>query len=158
MRAGSDAVLRNGRDPLAAGERFAGARSVTQADIDAYAQASGDHNPLHIDPAFAVATPLGGTVAHGMLVVAWLSALLTEGLGERWTSRGSLRIRFRAPARPGDRLALSATVRSVEDTLTGRWATLDVLVSNQLQEAVLDGTATVPVAENPAADASAARD
>lgn len=136
--------------PLVTGARFATSRSVTQGQIDAYAQASGDDNPLHTDPAFAATTPLGSTVAHGMLVLAWLSDLLSDSLGERWAAGGAFRIRFRAPARPGDRLALSATVRSIQDTDTkeGRRATLDVLVANERQEVVIDGTATVPVGES----------
>ena len=131
--------------PLVMGARFASPRSVTQGQIDAYAQASGDDNPLHTDPAFAATTPLGGTVAHGMLILAWLSDLLTDSLGERWAAGGAFRIRFRAPARPGDRLELSATVRSIQDKTEGPRAMLDVLVVNERQEVVIDGTATVPV-------------
>lgn len=131
-----------------AGDRVVTTRQVTQAQIDAYAGASGDHNPLHTDPAFAATTPLGGTVAHGMLVLAWLSALLTETFGSHWLSGGSFRIRFRAPARPGDELAVSATVRGVRDDPDGRRATLDLLVANQRQEAVIDGQATVPWGED----------
>jgi acyl dehydratase len=127
------------------GERFITARDVSQAQIDAYALASGDHNPLHTDPAFAAATPLGGTVAHGMLVLAWLSALLTDRFGDDWIARGSFRARFRAPARPGDALELSATVRAVQEAPAGRHATLDLLVANQRQETVIDGQATLPV-------------
>ena len=145
MGTGRDEVNVNGPAPLTTGNRIASSRAVTQAQIDAYARASGDHNPLHTDPAFAAATPLGGTVAHGMLVLAWLSALLTDGFGERWASSGGFRIRFRAPARPGDLLALSATVRGVQDTPNGRWATVDVLVANQRLEVVIDGTTTIPV-------------
>jgi 3-hydroxybutyryl-CoA dehydratase len=131
--------------PLAIGERFVTSRQVTQEQINAYALASGDHNPLHTDPAYAATTPLGGTVAHGMLILAWLSALLTDGFGEDWIARGSFRIRFRAPARPGDTLTLSATVRTLQDAPAGRRATLDLLVANHRQETVIDGQATVPV-------------
>lgn len=127
------------------GDRFSASRTVTQEQINAYALASGDHNPLHTDPAFAATTALGGTVAHGMLVLAWLSALLTEHWGESWVAQGSFRIRFRAPARPGDVLALSATVRSVQEAPPDRRAMLDLLVANQRQETVIDGQASVPV-------------
>ena len=128
------------------GDRFVAARRVTQEQINAYAVASGDHNPLHTDPAFAATTPLGGAVAHGMLVLAWLSALLTEQFGEQWASNGSFRIRFRAPARPGDVLAVSATVRSVQASPAGQRATLDLLVANQDEATVIDGQATLTVA------------
>lgn len=127
------------------GDRFSASRQVTQEQINAYALASGDHNPLHTDPAFAATTPLGGTVAHGMLILAWLSALLTDRFGEDWVAHGSLRIRFRAPARPGDVLELSATVRALQDAPVGKRATLDLLVANQRQETVIDGQATIPL-------------
>lgn len=138
-------MARGPMQPLAIGDRSVTSRHVTQEQIDAYALASGDHNPLHTDPAFAATTPLGGTVAHGMLVLAWLSALLTDEFGEAWVARGSFRIRFRAPSRPGDELNVSATVRTVQETPAGRRATLDLLVANQRQETVIDGQATVPV-------------
>jgi len=51
-------------------------RVVTQQRIDAYADASGDHNPIHVDPEFARATPFGGTIAHGMLVLALIGEMM----------------------------------------------------------------------------------
>ncbi len=45
---------------------------ITQDKIDRYAHAGGDGNPLHTDPEFAAKTHFGGTVAHGMLVLAYL--------------------------------------------------------------------------------------
>ena len=129
----------------AVGATFETARSVTQAQIDAYAAASGDHNPLHVDPEFARTTPLGGTVAHGMLVLAWLAALLTDAFGRAWLEGGTLRIRFRAPARPGDVLHLSAVVEVVTSDETGGTAQMRVAVVNQHQEDVIDGRATVAV-------------
>lgn len=131
--------------PMDIGDRFVASRQVTQEQINAYALASGDHNPLHTDPKFAASTPLGGTVAHGMLVLAWLSALLTDRFSEDWIAQGSFRIRFRAPARPGDVLELSATIRALQEAPAGTRATLDLLVANQRQETVVDGQATLPL-------------
>ena len=48
-------------------------RVITQTQIDRYATASGDFNPIHIDAAFAATTPMGGTIAHGMLVLALIA-------------------------------------------------------------------------------------
>jgi 3-hydroxybutyryl-CoA dehydratase len=127
------------------GDHFSAARLVTQDQIDAYAVASGDHNPLHTDPQFAATTPLGGTVAHGFLVLAWLSALLTDKFGEQWVRHGSFRIRFRAPARPGDLLTVGATVRNVQESPAGPRVTLDLQVVNPRQETVIDGQATLPL-------------
>ncbi|OYW80548.1 MAG: hypothetical protein B7Z26_06300, partial [Asticcacaulis sp. 32-58-5] len=47
---------------------------VTDAVIAAFAEVSGDHNPIHIDEAYAAASPFKGKVAHGMLAGAYISA------------------------------------------------------------------------------------
>jgi 3-hydroxybutyryl-CoA dehydratase len=128
------------------GQAFVATRHVTQERINAYADVSGDHNPLHVDAAFAATTPLGGTVAHGMLVAAWLSALLTSAFGRGWVEQGSLRLRFRSPARPGDTLRLRATVQGVQAIAGGTRLELDLLVANERGEAVISGQGMAVVA------------
>jgi len=86
---------------------------LTQDQIGAYAIPSGDHNPLHLDPAFAASTRFGGTIAHGMLVLAFVSEMLTAAFGPAWASSGRLKVRFRDAARPGDRVTARGTVTSV---------------------------------------------
>jgi acyl dehydratase len=86
-------------------------RHLDQAKIDRYAQVSGDHNPLHVDPAFAARTQFGGTVAHGMLLLAYVSEALARAWGRRWLEGGRLRARFRLPARPGDALTVRVLPR-----------------------------------------------
>ena len=83
--------------------------------LNAYADASGDHNPIHIDEAFAKTTPMGGTIAHGMLVLSFISEMMTAAFGERWLASGSLDVRFRAPARPGDTVTARATAQEPKD-------------------------------------------
>lgn len=85
-------------------------KTITQEKINRYAPASGDLNPLHTDPAFAAGTQFGGTIAHGMLVLAYLSEMLTAAFGEAWLASGRLKVRFRAPTRPGD--TVTATGRA----------------------------------------------
>lgn len=73
-----------------------------------YAEASGDRNPLHTDPAFARAAGLDGVIAHGMLVMGLLGRL-AEGLA----GPGALlefRVRFRAPTLPGETLRCGGRV------------------------------------------------
>jgi 3-hydroxybutyryl-CoA dehydratase len=84
-------------------------REITQMRIHAYADASGDHNPIHIDEDFARTTPLGGTIAHGMLVLALISEMMQSTFGKAWTETGTLKVRFKAPTRPGDTVTASAT-------------------------------------------------
>jgi 3-hydroxybutyryl-CoA dehydratase len=114
-------------------------KAITQEKIDLYANASGDHNPLHIDPAFAAETQFGGTVAHGMLVLAYLSEVMASAFGPLWTEGDcALKVRFRAPARPGDIVTVSGRVVAVEPDRTvceleGRNATGELLISGQAE-------------------------
>jgi 3-hydroxybutyryl-CoA dehydratase len=83
--------------------------------LNAYADASGDYNPIHIDEAFARTTPMQGTIAHGMLVLSFISQMMTAAFGARWLASGSLEVRFRAPARPGDTVTARATALEPKD-------------------------------------------
>ena len=83
-------------------------RTITQDRVNAYADASGDHNPIHVDEAFAASTPFGGTIAHGMLVLALIGETMHAAHGERWLREGKLKVRFKAPTRPGERVVASA--------------------------------------------------
>jgi 3-hydroxybutyryl-CoA dehydratase len=114
-------------------------RHLTQAMIDAYARASGDHNPIHIDPDFARTTPMGGTIAHGMLVLALISEMMTAAFGPSWLASGEMDVRFRAPARPGDMLTARATTAASE----GARARYTVECVNQNGEVLISGTAAV---------------
>lgn len=116
-------------------------KQLSQEQINRYAEASGDHNPIHIDEAFARATPLGGTIAHGMLVLAFLSEMMAAAFGDVWLASGKLRVRFRAPARPGDTVTASARGQS-GSAGTHAYA---VECRNQQDEVLISGTAEVPV-------------
>jgi 3-hydroxybutyryl-CoA dehydratase len=116
-------------------------KRISQAQIVRYADATGDHNPIHIDEAFARSTPLGGTIAHGMLVLASISEMMAGALGEAWLTGGRLRVRFRAPARPGDTVTASARQQTSRDGLTLTYA---VECRNQDGELLISGTAEAP--------------
>jgi 3-hydroxybutyryl-CoA dehydratase len=77
-------------------------RTITTDRIAHYAEASGDHNPLHLDPVFASGSQFGGIVAHGMLTLAFVSEMLTCAFGRQWLETGRLKVRLKAPAYPGD--------------------------------------------------------
>ena len=112
-------------------------RLVTQDKINAYADASGDYNPLHIDPEFAAKTELGGTVAHGMLILAYLSEFMTQNFGENWVNNGSLSARFKGAAYPGDTVLVSGKVTGVEYEDNYVLIECDVLCSNQKEEPII---------------------
>ncbi len=115
-------------------------KEITQEKINRYAQAGGDGNPLHTDPEFAARTQFGGTIAHGLLVLAYLSEMLTAAFGEAWLSGGRLKVRFKAPARPGDTVtAVGRVIRSEQ----GR-TVCEVECRNQRDEVLVSGEATCP--------------
>ncbi|MBI2287693.1 MAG: MaoC family dehydratase [Chloroflexi bacterium] len=120
-------------------------KSVIQRNINLYAEASRDFNPIHIDENFARQTPLGGTIAHGMLVLAYVSQMMTAAFGQSWLSNGKLNVRFKAPARPGDTLTVSGRISKIEKSADRTWFSCDVLCANQQGEPVITGEARVGV-------------
>ena len=70
---------------------------ITQQVVDRYADLSGDHNPLHVDPAFAARTPFGATIAHGGVPLQCLYTALAEWLGRPGLVGISLEAAFLAP-------------------------------------------------------------
>lgn len=112
---------------------------ISQEDINLYAEASGDFNPIHIDKDFAAKTPLGGTIAHGMLVLAYISEMMAVAFGKSWYSSGKLSVRFKTPARPGDTITVSGQVESVKDA----YINCSVEARNQMGEVVIAGEAGV---------------
>ena len=114
-------------------------RVLPQEKINRYAEASGDHNPLHIDPTFAAGTQFGGTIAHGMLVLAYISEMMTASFGERWLSGGRLKVRFRGAARPGDTVTASGRVARNDGVRT----LCEVACRNQAGEVLISGESEV---------------
>jgi acyl dehydratase len=123
-------------------------KNIVQDNIDRYAKASGDFNPIHIDADYARKTPLGGTVAHGMLILAYISQMMTDAFGRNWLCGGRLNVRFRAPARPGDVITISGTIRRIEKGDGFQMIDCDVLCSNQNDEPVITGDARVKVGDH----------
>jgi 3-hydroxybutyryl-CoA dehydratase len=120
-------------------------RRITQDAIQRYAEASGDFNPIHVDEEFARNTPFGGTIAHGMLVLAYLSEKMAATFGHDWLAGGRLKVRFRAPARPGDTLTVRAEPRRTRQTDGERVLEYTIECSNQKGETLISGTAEVAV-------------
>ena len=83
--------------------------TLTQADIDAYADLSGDYNPLHVDAEAGRRSAFGSTIAHGPLPLAFLQRAVEEQRGSEWPRGLHLDARFVAPTRPGDVVEVQAT-------------------------------------------------
>ena len=98
---------------------------VDQARINAFAEATEDHQFIHVDPDAASATPFGGTIAHGFLTLSLLSRmgaeamLIPEGL-KMAVNYGFDSVRFLAPVRAGKRVRGRFTLDSVDEKGPGR--------------------------------------
>lgn len=120
-------------------------RVVTQQNINLYAEASQDFNPIHVDEDFAKKTPLGGTIAHGMLILAYVSQMMSVAFGRTWLAGGKLNVRFKTPARPGDTITVSGKICKLDKSEGQTFINCDVLCSNQKGELVITGEAKVEV-------------
>lgn len=88
-------------------------RIITDAEIEAFAVASGDRNPLHFDEVHAEGTVFKGRIAHGILTASLISAVIGEQLPGHGAVYLGQTLKFRAPVRPGDRVDVTCTVRDV---------------------------------------------
>lgn len=120
--------------PSAVGTTFGPSswRTVTQDEVTRFADLTGDHNPVHLDPDFASRTPFGGTIAHGYLTLALIVPLMAEilevtGVGTG-INYGLDRLRFPAPVLVGSRIRATSTLAEVSDVPGGVQAVYENVV------------------------------
>ncbi len=107
--------MSQGVSSRAVGDALAGfERLVTQDRVNAYAEASGDHNPIHIDEAYAATTRFGTRIAHGMLSLALVTEMLAIEFPNTWHSGGKLKVRFTAPIFPGETVTTYGEITSID--------------------------------------------
>jgi acyl dehydratase len=109
---------------------------VTQERIDAFADATDDHQSIHVDPELAAQGPFGTTVAHGFLTLSLLIPLWTdvyqhEGIGINY---GLNRLRFPAPVPSGSRVRARFRVEALDDVPGGVQATIAATVECEGRE------------------------
>lgn len=119
---------------------------VTQKDIDAFADVTGDHQWIHLDVERARQTPFGGTIAHGYYTLS-LAPNFTDQImrleGFAFViNYGLNRVRFPAPVPVGDRVRMSAKLADLEDVPGGAQITLELTFERE------GGTKPVCVAES----------
>ncbi|MEJ7624946.1 MAG: MaoC family dehydratase [Pyrinomonadaceae bacterium] len=120
---------------LTIGDTFSIERVVTDELVRAFAELSGDFNPIHLDAEFAANTRFGRRIAHGMLSGAFISAVLGNEFRERRIVYLSQTMRFTAPTFIGDTITTSATVRSIRTDKS--------IVTLEVACAKADGTVTL---------------
>ena len=116
-------------------------RTVTEEDVQRFAEATGDRNPVHLDSEAAAASVFGRRVAHGMLSASLISAVLGTKLPGPGTIYLSQSVRFRGPVYLGDTVTASVTVTGID--LKRGQCVLGTSVQNERGDTVLDGEARV---------------
>lgn len=120
-------------------------KTFNQDDVNRYADASGDHNPIHVDPNFAAGSQFGRRIAHGMMIAASISEMMAQAFGQDWHKSGRMKIRFRAPVFPGETVRASGTVRSVRQIEDATEVAVSVQVTKANDEAAITGDARVRI-------------
>ena len=119
-------------------------KTITHDQIRRYSHASGDFNPVHLDEEFAAQSSFGRIVAHGMMTLAFLSEMLTERFGADWLATGSLKVRFKRPAYPGDTLRTWGRVTDWKEADYHTLVKCDVALRNAANdEDLITGAATL---------------
>ena len=106
-----------------------------------YAGASGDFNPIHIDPEFAKAVGLPNTILHGLYMMGLVARASTEAAGGDPRALKRLSVQFRGMGAPETEIVVSGEVKSVED---GK-ATIDVVAAQGENQTIRNAEADVQV-------------
>jgi acyl dehydratase len=141
-------------EDLELGQVFSGPRrTITEADIVAFAQLSGDWNPLHTDADFAAQSRFGGRIAHGLLTLSAVMGLMDRAASFDGSAVALLAVewRFLLPVFIGDTIGFRMTVEGLRLTADGRYGVVGrhLEVVNQRGEVVQEGSLPLLVARRP---------
>lgn len=108
---------------------------IEQKRIDLFAEATGDHQWIHVDPEKAASGPFGTTIAHGYLTLSLLplfgpQLIAVEGV-KMGVNYGTNKVRFPAPVPVGSRLRSTATITAVDDVTGGVQVTVAFTVERE---------------------------
>jgi 3-hydroxybutyryl-CoA dehydratase len=116
-------------------------RTITDEMVVAYANLIGDHNPVHLDEAFAATTRFGRRIAHGMLVAGLISTVIATDLPGPGSVYLGQTLQFKAPVYLGDAITVKAEVVKVREDKP--IITLATACINQDGQNVIEGEAVV---------------
>jgi len=137
--------MNNGKsiDEMKIGDCAQIVKTITEGDIELFARATGDFNPVHLDAAYAEKTMFKGRIAHGLLSVGFFSTILGNILPGHGTIYLSQEVKFLAPVRIGD--TITAKVDLLELVPERNRARFRTSCTNQDGKLVVDGIAwTMP--------------
>lgn len=134
-------------EDLSLGQSAELTRTVDEAAIVAFAQVTGDENPVHLDEAYAASTPFKTRIAHGMLSAGYISAVIGTKLPGPGAIYMSQALRFKRPVKIGDVVTARATITTI-DAEKAR-VTLETVCEVE-GKVVLEGEALIMVPRRPA--------
>ncbi|MFL6282448.1 MAG: MaoC family dehydratase [Pyrinomonadaceae bacterium] len=121
-------------------------KTITDEDVRAFAELTGDRNPVHLDEEYASTTRFGRRIAHGMLGASLISTVLASKLPGAGSVYLSQTLRFNAPVYLEDTVTARVTVKHVREDKPV--ITLETVCVNQRGERVVEGEAVVLVPKN----------
>jgi 3-hydroxybutyryl-CoA dehydratase len=130
---------------LKVGDKFTTNRLVTDELIRAFAEVSGDYNPIHLDDEFAKSTRFGKRIAHGMLSGAFVSAVLGNELKNMKVIYLSQTLKFTAPVFIGDTVTTTSTVIHIREDKG--IVTSETICTNQNGETLVTGESKIMILE-----------
>jgi acyl dehydratase len=122
---------------LKVGEKFSTTKQITDAVVRAFAELSGDYNPIHLDDEFAATTQFGRRIAHGMISGALISAVLGYEFKARKVVYLSQTMKFIAPVYIDDTVTATATVTNIREDKP--IVTIETVCTNQHGAPVVTG-------------------
>jgi 3-hydroxybutyryl-CoA dehydratase len=125
------------------GDRASFTKTISESDVYTYAGITGDLNPAHVNEEYARATQFGGRVAHGMLSVGLISAVLGTKLPGPGTIYLGQDVAFKKPVRIGDTITAEVEVVNKIDKTKYTLVELKTICTNQTGEVVIEGIAKV---------------
>lgn len=128
---------------LKVGDKFSTSKQITDRVVRAFAELSGDYNPIHLDEEFAKTTRFGKRIAHGMISGALISAVLGYELSERKVVFLNQTMKFVAPVFIDDTVTVTATVKHIRADKPV--VTLETVCANQNDETVVEGEAVLMI-------------
>src|SRR5689334_10232528 len=123
------------------GDKASRVTPITDHMIRAFAEISGDNNPIHLDDEYAATTRFGRRIAHGMIAAGLISATIANDLPGPGTVYISQSLKFKSPVFPGDTITTTVEVASIRGDKP--IATLATTCRNQDSVVVLEGEAVV---------------
>ena len=129
-------------EDLEVGETAQSTYLITARMIEAFAEVSGDDNPLHLDEIYAAETAFGERIAHGMLSAGYISAVIGTKLPGPGAIYVSQALRFKRPVKIGDEVTARATIIEIDQEKAR--ITLETICT-VADKAVVEGEAVIMV-------------